>query len=138
MDVARLLANPRFKWHRRAAPSRAALDAFHAAAPKNLPVTYLRLLEACDGGSGADPFGAGDVEVWSVASVLERNRSERVEQRWPGYFAVGALAQGALLGFDLREPDGAAVCALEGAAPRVLAASFSEFLQSIALLGGAA
>ena len=136
MDVARLLANPRFKWHRRAAPSRPALDAFHAAAPKNLPITYLRLLEACDGGSGANPFGAGDVEIWSVAEVLERNRAARVEQLWPGYFAVGAAAPSALLAFDLREPDGATVCTLEGASPRVLAASFSEFLQSVALRGG--
>lgn len=138
MDVARLLANPRFKWHRRAAPARTALEAFCAAAPKNLPVTYLRLLEACDGGSGANPFGAGDVEIWSVAEVLERNRAERVERRWPGYFAVGVAAPDLLLAFDLREPDGAAVCALEPAAPRALAASFSEFLQSVALRGGAA
>jgi hypothetical protein len=137
MDVARLLANPRFKWQRRAAPPRAALDAFYAAAPKNLPVTYLRLLEACDGGSGANPFGAGDVEIWPVAEVLERNRAARVEQLWPGYFALGTAAPGGLLGFDLREPDGAPVCALEGGTPSVLAASFSEFLQSIALRGGA-
>lgn len=138
MDVTRLLSNPRFKWQRRAAPARGALDSFCAAAPKNLPVTYLRLLEACDGGSGANPFGVGDVEVWPVADVLERNRSARVEQRWPGYFAVGAVAPQGLLAFDLREPDGAAVCVLEAATPRVIAASFSEFLQSIALRGGAA
>ena len=138
MDVARLLANPRFKWQRRPAPVRSALDAFASAAPKNLPITYLRLLEACDGGSGANPFGVGEVVIWSVAEVLERNRTERVEARWPGFFAVGVAAPEQLLGFDLREPDGAPVCVFDGATPRVLASSFSEFLQSIALRGGPA
>ncbi len=137
MDVARLLANPRFKWQRRPAPARGAFDAFCTAAPRNLPVTYLRLLEACDGGSGANPFGGGDVTIWAVGEVVERNRTQRVIERWPGFFAIGVAAPELLLGFDLREPDGAAVCALDGPAPRVLAASFSEFLQSIALRGGA-
>jgi len=137
MDVARLLANPRFKWQRRMAPARAALDAFCATAPKNLPVTYLRLLEACDGGKGSNPFGGGDVELWAVSEVIARNAAAGVEQRWPGYFAIGAAASDVLVGFDLREPDGAPVCALAANAPVELAASFSEYLQSIALRGGA-
>jgi hypothetical protein len=143
MDVRKLLENPRFKWERRSGASPTALSDLRGGAPPSLPVTYLRMLSICNGGRGSDPFGPGRVELWPAEDVLERNRGLALAGRLPGFLAIGQHEAGELLAFDLREPDGAPVCALRPDATRaeevrVLSTSFSEYLQSVALYGGGA
>jgi hypothetical protein len=143
MDVRKLLDNPRFKWERRSGASAEALAALRGGAPPSLPVTYLRMLAICNGGRGSDPFGSGRVELWPAEEVLERNRALALPTRLAGFLAIGSHEAGELLAFDLREADGAPVCAVrpDASAPadaRVLSSSFSEYLQSVALYGGAA
>jgi len=143
MDVRKLLDNPRFKWERRSGASADALASLREGTPPSLPVTYLRMLSICNGGRGSDPHGGGRVELWPAEEVVERNRALALATRLPGFLAIGFHDGGDLLAFDLRESDGAPVCALrpDVAAPsqvRVLNSSFSEYLQSVALYGGAA
>jgi hypothetical protein len=142
MDVRKLLDNPRFKWERRPGASADALASLRSGAPPSLPVTYLRMLSICNGGRGSDPFGSGRVELWPAEEVLPRNGALALGERLPGFLAIGSHEAGELLAFDLRETDGAPVCALRpgASAPdvRVLSPSFSEYLQSVALYGGAA
>ncbi len=143
MDVRKLLENPRFKWERRSGASAEALADLRDGAPPSLPVTYVRMLSICNGGRGSDPFGPGRVELWQAEEVVLRNRGLALAARLPGFLAIGSQEGGELLAFDLRESDGAPVCALRPDATaasdvRVLATSFSEYLQSVALYGGAA
>jgi hypothetical protein len=143
MDVEKLLASPHFKWEQRDHADREAFDNFRAAAPANLPNTYLKFMRSTDGGRGEGPFHAGWVEVWPVSEAIARNEKLGTLGNLPGFFAFGSDGNGRLFLFDIRQEDGAAVCSVpaEKIEPEhvdSLAGSFSEFLQRIVHVHGSA
>jgi hypothetical protein len=143
MDVEKLLASPHFKWERREPADREALDNFRAAAPSNLPNTYLKFMRATDGGSGEGPFHAGWVELWPVGEAIARNDEFGISDGLPGFFAFGSDGAGRVFVFDIRQEDGAAVCSVsaekvEPGEVDELTGSFSEFLQRIVHVHGSA
>ena len=142
MDVQKLLRNPRFRLLRGPAPDPSQVKQFREHAPANLPRTYVRFLEACDGARGKIPYDTGYIEFFSVQRVLDENRSHHVAQSLPGFFAFGSDGADELYVFDLRKDDGAPVCSVSvksasvsGIAP--ITNSFSEFLEGIVMMSGA-
>jgi len=139
MNIEKLLANPRFRWEREAAPDPVSLEKFLQSAPSNLPRTYVRLLKASNGGRAPNPFDEGDFVLWPVEQVGPRNDALELERRCPGFFAFAESAGGRVYVFDLREPDGAPVCTISadpssGEEPKQLRSSFSEALESMMLV----
>ena len=132
MNVAALLQDPRFRLEQREAPPPEILQSFRSTAPRNLPRTYLRFLEGCDGARGPAPFGSGAIDIWPVEEVLERQAAIAGLE---GYFAFASDPAGQIFVFDLRPDDGATVCLVSSRDSRspkvdVVSGSFSEFLQS--------
>ena len=141
MNVEKLLASPHFKWERREPAEREAYERFRAAAPSNLPKTYMKFMRATDGGSGEGPFHAGWVEVWPVSDAVGRNDELGMPDKLPGFFAFGTDGGDQVFVFDIRQEDGAAVCSvpaeeIEPARVDQLTGSFSEFLQRIVHVHG--
>ncbi len=133
MNVAALLQDPRFRLEQREAPPLENLRSFLSKAPRNLPTTYLRFLKSSDGAAGPVPFGSGEIDIWPLRDVL--NRQAEISGL-DGYFAFGSDRSGQLFVFDLREADGAPVGLVSRAkngarSVDVLSGSFSEFLQSL-------
>ncbi|HXZ85158.1 MAG TPA: SMI1/KNR4 family protein [Myxococcota bacterium] len=142
MDVQKLLRNPRFRLERNPAPDPIQLKQFQEHAPRNLPRTYVRFLEACDCARGKIPYDTGYIEFFSVESALDQNRKHHVTESLPGFFAFGCDGADELYVFDLRSEDGAPVCCVSAKAASVASVSritnsFSEFLEGIVLMGGA-
>ncbi len=140
MDVQKLLRNPRFRLNRGPAPDPSHLKQFREHAPPNLPRTYVRFMEACDGARGKIPYDTGYIEIFPIQRVLDENRAHHVGETLPGFFAFGSDGGDELFVFDLRKDDGAPVCsvsakttAVSGIAP--ITNSFSEFLEGIVMMG---
>jgi hypothetical protein len=141
MDVRKLLANPRFNWQRSDPPEPQHYQQFLQSAPENLPVTYQRLMQACNGGSGEIPYDPGFIEIAPVERVSELGAKHSIVSALPGFFAFGTDRERNLFVFDLRQNDGASVgvVSLDDLAAEnieMLASSFSAFLEKIALMGG--
>lgn len=140
MNVATLLQDPRFRLEQREAPPPETLQSFRSSAPDNLPRTYLRFMQACNGAAGPAPFGSGTIDIWPVSDVLERQEALSGAEGLDGYFAFASDESGQLFVFDLRAEDGAAVGLVAPADPAedgkghvdVVSGSFSEFLQNLA------
>ncbi len=142
MDVQKLLRNPRFRLQRDPAPAPVHVKQFQEHAPPNLPRTYMRFMEACNGARGKIPYDTGYIEFFPLESVLAQNAAHRVEQALPGFFAFGTDGGDELYVFDLRKDDGAPVCSVSAKSPRVdevarITNSFSEFLEGIVMMSGA-
>ncbi len=143
MNVEKLLASPHFKWEQREPADREVFEGFRAAAPANLPNTYMKFMRVTDGGSGEAPFHAGWVEVWPLSEAVGRNDELGIGDKLPGFFAFGSDGADQLFVFDIRQEDGAAVCSIpsEKVEPDQLdrlCGSFSEFLQRIVHVHGSA
>ncbi len=142
MDVQKLLRNPRFRLEQGGAAEPGQVKQFREAAPPNLPRTYLRFMEACNGARGKIPYETGFLELWPLERALERNREHGLARSLPGFFAFGSDGADELFLFDLRKDDGAAVCSVSAKAPSAasvvpITKSFSEFLEGITLMAGA-
>jgi SMI1 / KNR4 family (SUKH-1) len=142
MDVQKLLRNPRFRLEQGGAAEPEAVKQFQAAAPANLPRTYLRFMQACNGARGKIPYQTGSLELWPLERVLAKNREHGVERSLPGFFAFGSNGADELFLFDLRKEDGAAVCSISTKSPSPaevapITKSFSEFLEGIVMMAGA-
>lgn len=140
MNIAKLLENPLFQLERGERTPRATLDAFVAWAPDNLPTKYVRFVRQCNGARGDSPYASGHIDIWAIERARERNPDGSPEGL-PGFFAFADDGKDQVFAFDLRQPDGAAVCSLPAAAPvaesaEILAQSFSEFLEHIVLMRG--
>lgn len=139
MDVRKLLRNPRFRLAQSPAPEAQGIKQLLDRAPPNLPRTYVRFLNACNGARGKVPYETGYLEIFSLERVALENHTPVLD----GFFAFGSDGADELFVFDLRKPDGAPVCtvnAKEAAPERVvpLTNSFSEFLEGIVVQGGSA
>jgi hypothetical protein len=113
---------------------------FQEHAPPNLPRTYVRFLEACDAARGKIPYETGYIEFFSLARVLDENRTHKIAQSLPGFFAFGSDGGDELYLFDLRKDDGAPVCSVSAKTASVssvapITNSFSEFLEGIVMMG---
>ncbi len=142
MDVQKLLRNPRFRLEQGGPASPETVKQLQDGSPPNLPRTYLRFLQACNGARGKIPYEAGYLELWPLERVLEKNREHGVAKTLPGFFAFGSDGADELFLFDLRKDDGAAVCSVsaKSASPTAVAPitkSFSEFLEGIVMMAGA-
>ena len=142
MDVQKLLRNPRFRLEQGGPAQPEAVKQFSEAAPANLPRTYLRFMQACNGARGKIPYETGYLELWPLERALERNREHGVAKSLPGFFAFGGDGADELFLFDLRKDDGAAVCSISAKAANAasvapITKSFSEFLEGIVMMMGA-
>lgn len=142
MDVQKLLRNPRFRLERGREADPACVKQFEHEAPPNLPRTYLRFMQACNGARGRIPYDTGFLDLWPLERVIERNREHHIDRDLPGFFAFGTDGGDELYLFDLRKDDGAPVCSvstkdLEPGSVAPLTNSFSEFLEGIVMMGGA-
>jgi len=142
MDVQKLLRNPRFRLLRGPAPDPDQVKQFREHAPPNLPRTYVRFLEACDGARGKIPYDTGYIEFFSLDRVLAENRAHQLAETLPGFFAFASDGGDELYVFDLRKEDGAPVCSIAAKGTSVsglspLTNSFSEFLEGIVMMAGA-
>ena len=140
MNISKLLDNPLFQLERGERPTKALLEDFVAWAPDNLPTKYLRFIRQCDGARGDSPYTSGYIDLWTLERTRERNSPGTLGDL-PGFFAFADDGKDQLFAFDLRQPDGAAVCTVPSAAPSAegleeLAPSFSEFLEHIVLMRG--
>jgi hypothetical protein len=138
MDVQKLLRNPRFRLERAPAPQDTTLKQFQNHVPPNLPRTYVRFMEACNGARGKIPYDTGYIEFFTLDEVIERSSVGSL----PGFFAFGTDGGDGLFVFDLRNDDGAPVCSVSAKTLSVDAVSpitnsFSEFLEGIVMMGGA-
>ncbi|MFI5316280.1 MAG: SMI1/KNR4 family protein [Myxococcota bacterium] len=142
MDVQKLLRNPRFRLQRGPTADPIEVKQFQEHAPPNLPRTYARFMEACNGARGKIPYDTGYIEFFALETVLAQNGAHRIEQTLPGFFAFGSDGADELYVFDLRKEDGAPVCSVSAKAPSVsgvspITNSFSEFLEGIVMMSGA-
>ena len=142
MDVQKLLRNPRFRLEQGNEAKPDLVKQFQHDAPPNLPRTYLRFMQACNGARGKIPYDTGYIEFFSVERVLDENRAHHLSQSLPGFFAFGSDGGDELYVFDLRKDDGAPVCSVstKDASPAKVAPltnSFSEFLEGIVMMAGA-
>jgi hypothetical protein len=142
MDVQKLLRNPRFRLEQGDEATPDLVKQFQHDAPPNVPRTYLRFMQACNGARGKIPYDTGFIELWPLERVLDRNREYGIDRELPGYFAFGTDGADELFVFDLRKDDGAPVCAVpakSASAAKVtpLTNSFSEFLEGIVMMAGA-
>lgn len=142
MDVQKLLRNPRFRLEQGTEADPNLVKQFQHDAPPNLPRTYLRFMQACNGARGKIPYDTGYLELWPLERVIDRNREHGVDRALPGFFAFGTDGADELFLFDLRKDDGAPVCSVsakDASAAKVapLTNSFSEFLEGIVMMAGA-
>ena len=142
MDVQKLLRNPRFRLEQGTEASPDLVKQFQDHAPPNLPRTYLRFMQACNGARGKIPYDTGFIEFWPLEGAIARNREYGVGRDLPGFFAFGTDGEDELYLFDLRKDDGAPVCSVSTKEPTAgkvtrLTNSFSEFLEGIVMMGGA-
>ena len=140
MNISKLLANPLFRLERGAPPEKDDLAAFLEWAPDNLPRKYVRFVRLCDGASGDSPYPSGHIEIWPIDRARQRNAAGELGDL-PEFFAFGDDGHDQVFAFDLRQPDGAPVCAIGPDHPRpdeveTLASSFSELLEHIVLMKG--
>ena len=141
MDVQKLLRNPRFRLEQGGAAEPESVKQFQEAAPPNLPRTYLRFMQACNGARGKIPYETGYIDLWPLERALEKNREHGVPRSLPGFFAFGSDGADELFLFDLRKVDGAAVCSVSTKSPTAAAVapitkSFSEFLEGVVIRAG--
>jgi len=142
MDVQKLLRNPRFRLDRDPAPPPSTVKQFQERAPRNLPRTYVRFMEACSAARGKIPYDTGYIEFFPLERVLDENRQHGIADSLKGFFAFGSDGADELFVFDLRKDDGAPVCSVNAKAPSTagvspITNSFSEFLEGIVMMGGA-
>jgi hypothetical protein len=142
MDVQKLLRNPRFRLQQGTEANPDLVKQFQHDAPPNVPRTYLRFMQACNGASGKIPYDTGFIELWPLERVLDRNREYRLDRELPGFLAFGTDGGDELFLFDLRKDDGAPVCSVSAkdassTSVTPLTNSFSEFLEGIVMMGGA-
>ncbi len=142
MDVQKLLRNPRFRLEQGDEATLDLVKQFQHDAPPNVPRTYLRFMQACNGARGKIPYDTGFIELWPLERVLDQNREYGIDCELPGYFAFGTDGADEIFVFDLRKEDGAPVCAVQAKSAgstkvTPLTNSFSEFLEGIVMMSGA-
>lgn len=143
MNIRKMLENPRFRLETMQPAGAAVVDEFLQRAPENLPVKYLHFMQASDGARGKVPYDSGYLEIWPLEEALDKQAGYGSEDSLSGFFAFGSDGSGRSYVFDLRESDGAAVYSVPDEKPgeeflEPIAASFSQFLEHIALMGGGA
>ena len=143
MNIRKILENPRFRLETTHPAGAAVVNDFLQRAPENLPVKYLHFMQASDGARGSVPYDSGYLEIWPLEEALDKQAGCGSEDSLAGFFAFGSDGSGRSYVFDLRERDGAAVYSVADKTPceeslEPIAASFSQFLEHIALMGGGA
>jgi hypothetical protein len=89
-------------WRPVAGASEAALEALVAAAPIELPASYLDQLRSSNGGEGSLGVDPGWIMFWPAAEVMCNNRGYLVQKRFPGFFGFASNGGGELIVFDIR------------------------------------
>jgi hypothetical protein len=143
MNIQKILENPRFRLETMEPAGVAVVNDFLQRAPENLPVKYLHFMQATDGARGNVPYDSGYLEIWPLEETLDKQTGYGMKDSLSGFFAFGSDGSGRRYVFDLRESDGAAVYSVADKTPaeetlEPIAASFSQFLEHIALMGSGA
>ena len=143
MNIQKILENPRFRLETMQPAGEAVVNEFLQRAPENLPVKYLHFMQDTDGAKGSVPYDSGYLEIWPLEEAIDKQAGYGADDSLSGFFAFGSDGSGRSYVFDLRESDGAAVYSVPDEKPgeaelEPIAASFSQFLEHIALMGGGA
>jgi hypothetical protein len=123
-------------WHGTAGASPQALEELRAAAPEELPESYLQLLSSSDGGEGPLPVIPFNLCLDPAREVIDRIRNGNSGQpEFDGFLIFGGNGGGEYLAFDLRQRAPWPVVAVDMIAGRdsaeIVATDFDKFIDLI-------
>ena len=120
-------------WYRMDGASAQAIEELRAAAPKELPESYLALLSFTDGGEGPLPVNPFNLCLDPAREIIARLANDQSE--FDGFLIFGGNGGGEYLAFDIREGDPWPVVTIDMVAGResaeVVAHDFDNFIDLI-------
>ena len=103
MSFADHVANAPGIWRSAHPADKEAIAALRAAAPIELPVTYLEMLAVTNGGEGDLGIKPGWFAPWPAEDVIRLNAGYQVADNLPKLFGFGSNGGGELIAFDTRD-----------------------------------